>query len=304
MYFEGIRKRRNTESVANAVELADWKGETPGTLPRHCLRVKDGGGGGDSAMGSSMSRLLAALKGTSKPVSALDSTQNEKTPSGPPITYSSADRDYLAFVKHCLFAVASKYDGLWAAVPEGHRSPLHIVFDAAATIVELLRNPDISINEIIESLVKEGMFLSSVRETHLEVAQAFVLATIAASTMVLDSSIFCLSKPTVPSLLIDRADQPFVDTLRAMGVDLSAQEAIWQNGLLNATEFLDPKDTLLASNLNFDSICKLAKLEIVWVYNVSEHLLLDARTMRLSLFALPSFCETLNEETSILERQV
>lgn len=53
------------------------------------------------------------------------------------------------------------------------------------------------------------------------------------------------------------------------------------------------EDMLIASNLNYDTLHKIGRLNIEWVDAISLHLELHERSSKLKLFAYPSFCAML-----------
>jgi hypothetical protein len=55
------------------------------------------------------------------------------------------------------------------------------------------------------------------------------------------------------------------------------------------------EDSIVASNVNFDTLSKIGQLSIEWVESLSLHLELHERSSKLRLFAYPSFCALLCE---------
>lgn len=59
---------------------------------------------------------------------------------------------------------------------------------------------------------------------------------------------------------------------------------------------------LYVSQLNYRSLSKIGKLQIVWVDNISSHLAFDPKKRILMIFALPSFCTVYETDHKTLSK--
>jgi hypothetical protein len=261
-------------------------------------------------LSSSALHLIAELRGTTGRPAQLDNNSHSHSPKGPvsaPIAQPQDERNYLQHIRSRLARVTDVNHDIWTGVSAGNVLPFNLPCEAATLVLKTARKPDVSTTDIIDELVKHKLFNETAKNDNLEHAARFVLECIQLATMIFDPPAL-QTDASDPSELLERLqtspNTPLIDMLRASGVEIMAESLQAEKDHWGQQRFLDPRDTILAANLNFDSLCRVAELNIKWVLRVDQHLLLDARTSTLSVFAFPSFCGVCNGNTSMISRYV